>query len=159
LYFDRARYLDSSLGRFVSEDPIGFEEGMNLYSYVLNNPTEFIDPFGMFTYKDGTVGRLQGEALALAKCMEKCVGESFVVTGGSEKSGHKKMSKHYTNQAFDMRNWGLKSDKDTVLCCAVECGAKYAHGGNHWHFQTVPNPWGGRGILPEKEDCECKIKR
>ena len=53
-----------------------------------------------------------------------------------------------------MRNTGLKSSEKKVLCCAVECGAKYAHGENHWHFQTVLNK-GQRGILPTKDECKC----
>ncbi len=43
----RARYYNSSLQRFISEDPIGFNGGMNFYAYVGNNPTNLIDPFGL----------------------------------------------------------------------------------------------------------------
>ncbi len=47
LYYYRARYYDSGLGRFISEDPIGFSAGdTNLYRYVNNNPTNFTDPTG-----------------------------------------------------------------------------------------------------------------
>jgi len=47
LYFYRARYLDSSTGRFLSEDPIGFWAGDNFYSYVHNNPATYLDPLGL----------------------------------------------------------------------------------------------------------------
>ena len=46
LYFLRARYYDQSTGRFLSEDPIGFEGGFNLYEYGEDNPTDLSDPFG-----------------------------------------------------------------------------------------------------------------
>jgi RHS repeat-associated protein len=47
LYYYRARYYDPQVGRFISEDPIGFDsEDPNFYSYVRNNPANFTDPFG-----------------------------------------------------------------------------------------------------------------
>jgi RHS repeat-associated protein len=47
LYYMRARYFDSSTGRFISEDPIGFNGGNNLYAYVENDPADQSDPFGL----------------------------------------------------------------------------------------------------------------
>ena len=46
LYYYRARYYDSVVGRFINEDPIGFAGGINFYVYVQNNPVRFVDPFG-----------------------------------------------------------------------------------------------------------------
>jgi hypothetical protein len=57
---------------------------------------------GTVLFNSGATGKLAGEALAAAICMEKCMGKSFVVSGGSEKTGHETDSKHYTDQAFDM---------------------------------------------------------
>jgi RHS repeat-associated protein len=47
LYFYRARYYDPSTGRFFSEDPLGFGQGVNFYAYVGNNATNLIDPTGL----------------------------------------------------------------------------------------------------------------
>lgn len=47
-YYMKARYYDPKVGRFVSEDPSGFEGGdVNLMAYVGNNPVNGIDPFGL----------------------------------------------------------------------------------------------------------------
>lgn len=44
LHFYGARYYDSNLGRFLSKDPIPASEA---YSYVNNNPLNYVDPTGM----------------------------------------------------------------------------------------------------------------
>jgi RHS repeat-associated protein len=47
LYFYRARYYDPKVGRFLTEDPIGFDGGdVNFYVYVAGNPVNFVDPSG-----------------------------------------------------------------------------------------------------------------
>ncbi len=43
----RARYYDPKIGRFISEDPIGFAGGANFYAYVSANPVNRLDPFGL----------------------------------------------------------------------------------------------------------------
>lgn len=46
-YYYRARYYDPALGRFLSEDPIGFKsQDTNFYRYVFNNPLKHTDPSG-----------------------------------------------------------------------------------------------------------------
>jgi RHS repeat-associated protein len=47
LHYYRARWYDGNLGRFISEDPIGFGGGdINLYGYVRNNSIRHRDPSG-----------------------------------------------------------------------------------------------------------------
>jgi RHS repeat-associated protein len=48
LMYYRARWYDPQMGRFISEDPIGFHGGeIDLYVYVRNNATRFHDPLGL----------------------------------------------------------------------------------------------------------------
>jgi RHS repeat-associated protein len=48
LYYNRARYYDPSLGRFINEDPVHFRGGTNFYAYVDNDPVDGSDPSGLF---------------------------------------------------------------------------------------------------------------
>ena len=43
LYYYRARYYSPAQGRFLSPDPIGYGDGMNLYAYVGNDLVNFVD--------------------------------------------------------------------------------------------------------------------
>jgi RHS repeat-associated protein len=47
LYFYRSRYYSPLLHRFISQDPIGFFGGINMYAYVGNSPTNLRDPSGL----------------------------------------------------------------------------------------------------------------
>jgi len=46
LYYYRNRMYSAQLGRFISKDPKGYVDGMNLYAYVKNNPLKYLDAFG-----------------------------------------------------------------------------------------------------------------
>lgn len=48
LYYFRARAYDPRLGRFLQRDPVGYAAGINLYSYVGNNPLIWRDPLGLW---------------------------------------------------------------------------------------------------------------
>jgi RHS repeat-associated protein len=45
LQYNRARYYDANTGRWISQDPLGFDAGdSNLYRYVSNRPAMLTDP-------------------------------------------------------------------------------------------------------------------
>ena len=105
LYFDRARYLDPSTGRFLSEDLIRFSGGENFYTYVSNSPVSFLDPSGLLAemycerIPSSRGGSFLGDAiLFVSQAMHcyihvKCAGidetlELYGPQNQSDKTGH-----------------------------------------------------------------------
>ncbi|AZE26034.1 RHS repeat-associated core domain-containing protein [Pseudomonas chlororaphis] len=46
LHYNRYRYYDPNVGRFISKDPVGYSGGLNLYAYA-PNPTGWVDSLGL----------------------------------------------------------------------------------------------------------------
>jgi RHS repeat-associated protein len=76
LYYYRARQYDPALGRFLSEDEIGNDEGLDLYTYVGNSPINFRDPLGLYKLKgfptDKAAQMSQAIDAAMAKLNANC---------------------------------------------------------------------------------------
>lgn len=88
----RARYYDSGVGRFMSEDPSGFTAGPDFYSYAGNSPSNFIDPTGLdytTSYDNGTITVSlsivlygSGANSALAALWQKAIADAWNKNGG-----------------------------------------------------------------------------
>jgi len=77
LVYMQARYYDPVIGRFYSNDPIGFRDvhSFNRYAYANNNPYKYIDPNGEFAvpwhggitfFAAWSSGHSFGESLSIA---------------------------------------------------------------------------------------------
>ena len=158
LYFYRARYYDPAGGRFISEDPIGFEGGINFYGYALNSPTNLRDPSGRSA---GTVAIGLGGLI----CFGSGVCETIIVGTG--------VAVTVAATTYLVRNWfesrahsdpipypGTRNpgpcDKDPGKCKPCPPDSPYwdqpgnVHGGttgvhyHWWHWNQKPYP-----------DCTC----
>jgi RHS repeat-associated protein len=60
IYFMRARWYDPQTGRFLSEDPIGIEGGLNLYTFASNDPINCFERSHQWKRSDGTANLRRG---------------------------------------------------------------------------------------------------
>ncbi|MGW1608955.1 RHS repeat-associated core domain-containing protein [Streptomyces sp. NPDC002285] len=93
LYHYQARFYDPNLGRFTQPDPSGLET--NPYLYASGDPTNIIDPSGLFGWSDigeglgGIVGTAVGVAAVATVCATGvgCLVAGAVMVGVSAGSG------------------------------------------------------------------------
>ncbi len=88
LIYMRARYYASSLGRFITRDPVGFAGDINLYGYCGGDPINFVDALGLeYTFlglRRGTIaGIISGGVTLVGSCgnLPLAMGVGFGVRG------------------------------------------------------------------------------
>lgn len=90
LYYYRSRYYDPTIGRFISEDPIGFWGGIDFYAYVLNDPADLTDPMGESPCLNirNFVSEMNKNAAGITKSGGQCAGavKKGLVKGGLDVS-------------------------------------------------------------------------
>ena len=53
LHYNRYRYYDPHIGRYLSPDPLGQRGGIHTYQYALNDPINLLDPYGLtYSWRD-----------------------------------------------------------------------------------------------------------
>jgi len=53
IQYNRNRYYDYYTGRWLTQDPLGYADGMNLYEYITSNPVITLDPYGQRRWLGG----------------------------------------------------------------------------------------------------------
>jgi RHS repeat-associated protein len=138
LHYNRYRYYEPKMARYVSRDPIGMQGGMNVYSYVNNAPVMRADPLGLwdapFTNMPGVQERVSlgthmmnnGESPeAVARAMAPpprpvATGEckaSIAIAAGAGLSGSVAV-----NEKSGVSKWGFP---DIDCCEPCECKLRF----------------------------------
>jgi RHS repeat-associated protein len=134
LYFLRARYLDPTTGRFLSEDPTGFNGGVNFYSYALNRPTQWVDPMGLSAQD---VGRILG---ACKTCTQHLTDEGFRSPGSGRLNG-------WWNDLtwwFKKKRQSCYGQAQMAQPCLANPTQPYD---DPWTFTVVPIEWGTHRVV------------
>jgi len=137
LYYYKARYYSTEMGRFMNMDPEGYSEGMNLYAYVNDNPVNFNDPLGL--YKEGSSSNVGSGVLNyLGQSFEQLVlgnySDSFTALGtvmqilggltGADLAGDVR------DLSYDMAHWNdtsrMQIALDLVAFAPIFGGLKYS---------------------------------
>ncbi|MCM1546383.1 MAG: RHS repeat-associated core domain-containing protein [Clostridiales bacterium] len=85
LYYLQTRYYDPEVGRFISQDSVEYADpetinGLNLYAYCGNNPTNYLDPSGNAKWWQWLLFGI-GAALVVAAAVVLTVASGGAATG------------------------------------------------------------------------------
>ena len=114
LHYNRHRYYDPRVGRFISRDPIGYEGGINVYQYA-PNPLVWTDPLGLAAHR----GRIQAQGAKLEESVAWNQDKPLTASEGKQKLSELKAKLHRKDLA--VREDAFKK-ADKYIDNATKCG-------------------------------------
>jgi RHS repeat-associated protein len=141
LLYYRQRYYNPALGRFMTRDPQGYADSLNLYEYVNSNPINRVDPFGL---ESNTAGDSQNVVQRLKELVDQVVGPI--------QQGAQRVQNAFREQCANLRAQWLEQN----VCLSVDPNAC---GGIPWYLDSdatelVERLLGGQALLLDPAEAE-----
>ncbi|MGY2292370.1 RHS repeat-associated core domain-containing protein, partial [Pseudomonas sp. SDO528_S397] len=119
LHYNRYRYYDPGVGRFISKDPLSYEGGINIYQYA-PNPLGWIDPLGLAAHR----GRIQAQGAKLEESV--AWNQDTPLTASDAKIKLEELKGKLNKKDLAARQDAFKK-ADRYIDNAVKCGGADAH--------------------------------
>jgi len=132
LHYNYFRYYNPQTGRYITPDPIGLEGGINLFTYVQNNPVNFRDRVGLVD----RIEEVFPPSPAFAECVKNLPGEAASLLGKAVEEYGK--CKKDCNEDAKNRSCLVDSFTNSLLKakCKSECLATYLNKAMRIHYST-----------------------
>jgi RHS repeat-associated protein len=119
LHYNRHRYYDPGVGRFISKDPISYEGGINIYQYA-PNPMGWVDPLGLAAHR----GRIQAQGAKLEESV--AWNQDTPLTASDAKKKLEELKGKLNKKDLAARQDAFKK-ADKYIDNAAKCGGADAH--------------------------------
>ena len=116
------RAYDPDLGRWLSQDPIGAADGLNLYAYVKNGPTVRLDPLGLKGCTLSPEGSLLLPAYSFTSACDahdNCYG----TCGKSKEACDDRFCRDLGRKCDELSGWRVLFRSDCKTQAALYCAA------------------------------------
>ena len=115
LQYNRNRYYSSEMGRWLTKDPLGYKDGMNMYAYVHNNPMMNTDAYGLLSITPGGGGAGSGsssESCGFSIYCSEIEGDD-IISRGLRATGakHCNIGKKYPEDRNEIVTYNVKVDR------------------------------------------------
>src|SRR5260370_32605023 len=130
LLYYKNRYFSAGLGRFLSRDPLGYSDSLNMYEYTRSRPTFATDSLGLSELADQAWIQTLVERIALLEALRRTIYDEIAVLNQPPHRGTPEAARRIAQLMERLKyNAGLLQRARESLAAARAALAQAARGG------------------------------